>query len=93
MVAQSLNEQLAIGTAVFDATGDKLGTLVGSDAYVLLVAHGFFFPTKVSVPLAAVARVDADGIWLSRTGDEVRQEAGNGGASAAAPVELAGAPS
>jgi hypothetical protein len=56
-------------------------------------AHGFFFPTQVSVPLAAVARVDADGIWLSRTGDEVRQETGDGGASAAAPVELAGAPS
>lgn len=75
MHALSLNEQLAIGMTVFDAAGDKLGTLVGADPQCLIVEKGFFFPTDFSVPMAAVARVDADGIWLSLTKDDVRREA------------------
>lgn len=75
MHAQILNEQLAIRMTVFDVAGDKLGTLVSCDAYGLVVSQGFFFPTEFAVPMAAVARVDADGVWLSLTKDELRQEA------------------
>lgn len=88
----SLNEQLAIGMKVFDAAGDNLGTLVGSDAYVLVVEQGFFFPTDVSVPMAAVVRVDAEGIWLSLTKDDVRQEGWAGGAQADAILDVVPAP-
>jgi hypothetical protein len=92
MDALPLDAQLAIGMTVFDAAGDKLGTLAGSDAYVLIVEQGFFFPTDFSVPMAAVVRVDADGIWLSLMKDDVRQEAEAGGTPADGLLGVAQAP-
>jgi len=74
----SLSQQLAIGMAVFDAAGDKLGTLVRADPPFLIVEHGFFFQTAFEVPMQAVARVDGDGIWLSPTKDELAPERWNG---------------
>lgn len=79
------------GMPVYDVVGDKLGTLIRFNAQVLIVEKGFFVPTDFSIPMAAVARIDADGVWLSLTKDDVPRQPWDGATPADAPLELAGA--
>jgi hypothetical protein len=73
MDARTLQAPLLVGMNVYDAAGDKVGRLVGADAWDLIVEQGVFFPTEFAVPIAAVDRVDADGVWLSLGHDEARR--------------------
>ena len=67
------SRHLAEGTPVYDVNGDKVGSVseqrVQGDNLVL--QRGLIFPHDYSVPLRAVARADADGIYLNVTKDDV----------------------
>jgi hypothetical protein len=48
-------------------------------------------PSDFAVPMAADARVDAEGIWLALTKGNMREEAWDGSALADAVADIAGA--
>ena len=64
------------GAAVYDAAGEKLGTVAGADLDALTVERGFLFPTSYAVPLRAVARYEDGALHLSLTKAEL--DAGDG---------------
>ena len=62
------------GTSVYDVTGEKLGKVSrgsAADARFQL-AMGLFVPHEYSVPKSAIIRMDATGIHLDVTKDELR---------------------
>jgi hypothetical protein len=80
------------GTPVYDACGVKLGTVspYHGQGTELLVRVGRFFPHDIVIPLDAVAAVDAQGIRLRYTKEEVERHAWAEPAGAAAsPPALA----
>jgi hypothetical protein len=69
------NLQIVEGMTVYDAGGDKVGTL---DAYnaeggFLDIRKGWLFPKDIYVPVRAVARTDAEGIYLSVNKDDLKR--------------------
>jgi hypothetical protein len=60
------NLQIVEGMTVFDAAGDKVGKLdtFNPEGGFLDIRKGWLFPKDIYVPLRAVARTDADGIYL-----------------------------
>lgn len=66
--------QIVDGTPIFDVGGDKVGTVSQyepQDAY-LIMQKGWFFPHDVYVPLDAIARQDADGLYLRYQKDDLK---------------------
>lgn len=66
--------QIVDGTPIFDVDGDKVGTVSQynpQDAY-LVMQKGWFFPHDVYVPLNAVSRQDADGLYLRYQKDDLK---------------------
>ncbi len=64
------------GTPVFDVNGDKLGSVAesGQLGNELIIQKGLFFPKDFPVPASAIARTEADGIYLKVT----KEDASNG---------------
>jgi hypothetical protein len=65
MQRDDVRELLAEGMNVYGADGGKVGSIVTLNPRAFVVEKGFFFPTDYAIPLAAVGRVDADGVWLT----------------------------
>jgi uncharacterized protein (TIGR02271 family) len=61
--------QITSGMAIYDATGEKLGTLSGADAQgqYLQVQKGTLFTKDRFIPASAVSRITTDGIYLNLT--------------------------
>ncbi len=57
--------QIAAGTEVFSADGEKLGKVVAVDQGYLVVEKGFLFPSENYVPTSAVASYDGNAAYLS----------------------------
>ncbi len=68
-----MNQQITEGTTVYDAAGEKIGRVRGSDAQggYLDVEKGWLFPKDVYIPLSAIARSDADGVYLTLYKDDL----------------------
>lgn len=58
---------IPIGTPVFDAAGEKLGTVREADVYALVVERGFFFVTDHEIALDEVDRLEDGKLVLKRT--------------------------
>ena len=60
------------GTPVYDNNGDKVGTVAEVDPWNngLIIQKGLFFPKDTPVPMSAIARSGADGIYLSVSKDD-----------------------
>ncbi|HKS69682.1 MAG TPA: YsnF/AvaK domain-containing protein [Ktedonobacterales bacterium] len=94
MNPQQMNpqQQFTTGMDVYDANGDKVGTLdqppVRNGA--LVVQKGFFFPHDIYVPISAISRTMSNGIYLNLTkdelnGDQYKNLPAEGAATTAAP--------
>lgn len=64
------------GTSVYDAGGDKVGTVSEHNARggYLVVHKGWLFPKDVYVPLNAISRTDADGVYLNMYKDDLQNQ-------------------
>jgi uncharacterized protein (TIGR02271 family) len=64
------------GTSVYDAGGDKVGTVSEHNAQggYLVVHKGWLFPKDVYVPLNAISRTDADGVYLNMYKDDLKNQ-------------------
>lgn len=60
-------QQFAEGTTVYDAAGEKIGTVSEHNVQggYLVLHKGWLFPKDVYVPLDTVQRNDADGVYLT----------------------------
>jgi uncharacterized protein (TIGR02271 family) len=65
--------QLASGMEVYGADDEKIGHLVEAGPNYLLVEKGWLFIKDLYLPTSAVARVDADRVYLSYTKAEAEQ--------------------
>ncbi len=76
MVATTLDEGwgIPIGTGVYTADGEHLGSVVEGDAYELVVERGFFFIHDYQIRLSDVDRFDDGKLVLSLTKEQVEQE-------------------
>jgi len=65
-------EQFPKGTPVYDASGEKVGTVAEADPLHngLIIQKGLFFKKDISVPISAIARSDSEGIYLSVSKDD-----------------------
>jgi len=68
-----MNQQITDGTTVYDASGEKIGRVRASDTQggYLDVEKGWLFPKDVYIPLSAIARSDADGVYLTLYKDDL----------------------
>lgn len=73
MNQQGSMSQIIDGMAVFDAAGEKVGTVRGYDtqAGILDVEKGWLFPRDFYVPAAVVDRSDAEGVYLTIYKDDL----------------------
>jgi PRC-barrel domain len=71
--APRAGQQLAQGAPVYDVNGDKVGTVADVDRQnsALVIQKGLFFPKDIPVPMSAIVRADADGVYLNRNKDDV----------------------
>jgi len=62
------------GATVYDVSGEKLGKVSGGIALgdYFRLEKGLLFPHEYYVPKSAIARIDADGVYLSVTRDEMK---------------------
>jgi uncharacterized protein (TIGR02271 family) len=72
----TMGQQFAEGMPVYDAGGEKAGTLreYSPQGGYLLVQKGWLFPKDVYVPLNAIARSDASGIYLNLYKDDLKNQ-------------------
>lgn len=72
----TMGHQFAAGTPVFDVNGTKVGAVSeqGVQGDNLVLQKGLFFPHDYFVPLRAITHVDADGLYLSVTKDDVTNQ-------------------
>src|SRR5579863_3275585 len=70
------NQQFAEGTPVFDAGGEKVGTVSEHNVQggYLVVRKGWLFPKDVYVPLNVIQSNNADGIYLSMYKDDLANQ-------------------
>jgi hypothetical protein len=70
----SANLSVPAGAAVYNVSGEKLGTVSGGIALgdYFRLEKGLLFPHQYYVPKSAIARMDADGVHLNVTKDEVK---------------------
>ena len=72
--SEANSHTFACGTPIYALGGEKLG-LVGKDGVLgmyLIMQEGRFFRRDVSVPVSAIDRMDAHGVYLNRTRSEIR---------------------
>lgn len=64
------------GTTVYDAGGDKVGTVSEHNVQggYLVLHKGWLFPKDVYVPLNAIGRADADGVYLNMYKDDLKNQ-------------------
>jgi uncharacterized protein (TIGR02271 family) len=76
-----MGQQFARGTSVYDVHGDKVGTVSAWDqqSNSMIIHKGLFFPKDIAVPMGAIARSNADGVYLNVTKHDV--SSGNFGAA------------
>ncbi len=72
------NWGIPLGAAVYDAAGEKLGTVTGADLDALRVEHGLLFVTAYAVPMHAVARYEDGALHLSLTKAELEAAEADG---------------
>ena len=72
------NWGIPLGAAVYDAAGEKLGTVTGADLESLHVEHGLLFVTAYAVPMRAVDRYEDGALHLSLTKAELEAAAADG---------------
>lgn len=65
---------IAVGTPVHDAAGEKLGHVIWANPYTLRVGRGLLFTTTYTVDLAAVDRAEEGKLILSCTKDQLMGE-------------------
>lgn len=67
---------IAEGTTVYDAGGDKVGTVSehNTQGGYLVLHKGWLFPKDVYVPLNAIGRADADGVYLNMYKDDLKNQ-------------------
>lgn len=70
---QSSMDQIADGMTVYDSAGEKVGTIRQYDPQngYIEVEKGWLFHKDFYVPLNAVARTDADGVYLNLYKDDL----------------------
>lgn len=70
---QNPQQQFTTGMDVYDANGDKVGTLDQPPVRdgALVVQKGFFFPHDIYVPLSVISRTASNGIYLSLAKDQL----------------------
>ncbi len=80
--------QLVEGTPIYDATGSKVATVSEHSAQggYLLAHKGLFFPKDVYIPMSAIERADADGVYLNLSQDQLQAEHWSDPPTAAAPM-------
>jgi hypothetical protein len=61
------------GMPIYDCNRQKLGVVseAGRQEQYLIMKEGRLFHRDVAVPVSAIARSDADGIYLNRTREEI----------------------
>ncbi|MGH2517883.1 MAG: hypothetical protein ACRDHP_19730 [Ktedonobacterales bacterium] len=61
------------GTPIYDSSGEKLGTVGanGVQSGYLIMHKGTLFHHDVSLPVSAIGRLDAQGVYLNRTRQEI----------------------
>jgi hypothetical protein len=74
----SSQHQLADGAPVYDETGARVGTLNLRETAEYLVIEPVGGGAPLFVPLSAVGRSDASGIYLDMTADELSNPAWHG---------------
>ncbi len=69
-------QQFAEGSTVYDASGDKVGTLSDFDAQgsYLVVEKGLLFPHELYIPASSVVSSDANGIQLNLSKADLKDE-------------------
>ncbi len=69
----SAGSQIVEGLTVFDAAGEKVGTVGEQDAQggYFVVQKAWLFPKAIYVPFTAVSRVDATGVYISVSKDAI----------------------
>jgi len=62
------------GATVYDVSGEKLGKVSGGIALgdYFRLEKGLIFPHEYYVPKSAISRIDADGVYLNVTKDDVK---------------------
>jgi len=76
MTNDTMGQQFVEGTPVFDAGGEKVGTVSEHNVQggYLVVHKGWLFPKDVYVPLNVIQSNNADGIYLSLYKDDLSNQ-------------------
>ncbi len=76
MPPNNINQQFSEGTPVYDVNGEQMGSVSNYSPVenTFLLHKGPFFQQDIQVPLSAVQRSDARGIYLSVSRDELQHE-------------------
>lgn len=76
MVVATMEESwgIPIGTDVYTAEGEHLGSVVEGDSYDLLVERGFFFIHDYQIRLSDVDRFEDGKLVLSLTREQAENE-------------------
>jgi uncharacterized protein (TIGR02271 family) len=72
--SQWSGDQIPLGATVYDAAGDKVGTVAEYDlqAGYLLVEKGWLFHKDIYVPTSAISRIDENGVYLQLYKDDLQ---------------------
>jgi hypothetical protein len=94
MQSRNAGDRLTEGMQVYDAAGEKVGTIVAVGSTAIVVERGFFFPTDYSIPTSMIARIDDDTAWLGVAKDEALARSWDAELEADAPLvdDALGAP-
>jgi hypothetical protein len=73
IIVENFESQIVIGMTVYDANGDKIGTVLQYDRTGgwFQTEKGVFFPRDRYIPFSAIDRIGPSGIYLSTTKDYV----------------------
>ncbi len=74
------------GTAVVDASGDKVGKVAAAQTNYLIVRKGFFFPADYYIPSSAISNYDGDTVYLNGRGLRYDQRPGPQGGTERHPA-------
>jgi hypothetical protein len=76
MDAMALDQSwgIPVGTDVYTADGEHLGSVVEGDSYELVVERGFFIIHDYQIKLSEVDRFEDGNLFLSLTKEQVEQD-------------------
>jgi uncharacterized protein (TIGR02271 family) len=75
-IMDSTDQQFVPGAPIFDTAGEKVGSVsehTVQGAYVVM-HKGWLFPKDIYIPLSAVERADADGVYLRVYKDDISDQ-------------------